>query len=98
MSHVALAGADGHALGEPVHDLLDLLLCGGGVDLDVRMIDQDVVKVGHLQVGPFLAEQKGEAVLECSKIFRPRVTVKEILSKSKTSLWWSCSYSACSCR
>ena len=58
-----------------MHDLLDLLLCGGGVDLDVRVIDQDVVKVGHLQVGPFLAEQKGEAVLECSKIFRPRETV-----------------------
>ena len=69
VSHVALAGADGHTLREPVDDLLDLLLCGGGVDLDVRMTDQDVVKVGHLQMGPFLAEQKGEAVLECSEIF-----------------------------
>ena len=50
------AGGDAHSR-ESVEDLLDLLVSGGGVYLDVRMVHQDVVKVGHLQTHPALAEE-----------------------------------------
>ena len=42
VSHVVTAGADAHSR-ESVEDLLDLLVGGGGVYLDVRMGHQDVV-------------------------------------------------------
>ena len=70
MSHVVATGGDAHSR-ESVEDLLDLLVSGGGVYLDVRMVHQDVVQVGNLQTQPFLAEEKREAVLQCLEIFRP---------------------------
>ena len=71
MSHVvATTGADAHSR-ESVQDLLYLLVSGGGVYLDVRMVHQDVVQVGDLQTHPALAEEDREAVLQCLEIFRP---------------------------
>ena len=47
VSHVVATGGDVY-FGESVEDLLDLLVSGGTVYLDVRMVHQDVVQVGHL--------------------------------------------------
>ena len=56
VSHVvATTGADAHSR-ESVQDLLYLLVSGGGVYLDVRIVHQHVVKVRNLQTQPVLAE------------------------------------------
>ena len=78
VSHVVATGGDAH-LGEPVQDLLDLLVSGGGVYLDVRVVHQHVVQVGNLQAQPFLAEQNREAVLQCLEIFRPEQRADKIV-------------------
>ena len=70
VSHVMASGGHVH-FGESVQDLLDVLVSGGGVYLDVRMVHQDVVQVGNLQTHPFFREQEGKAVLQCLEIFRP---------------------------
>ena len=58
-------------LGKSVQDLLDLLVSGGGVYLDVGLTHQDAVEVRDLQAQPVLAEEKREAVLQCLEILRP---------------------------
>ena len=51
-----MRASGGHVhFGESVQDLLDVLVSGGGVYLDVRMIDEDVVEVRNLQTCPFFA-------------------------------------------
>ena len=64
------AGGDAHSR-ESVEDLLDLLVSGGGVYLDVGLTHQDAVEVRDLQAQPVLAEEKREAVLQCLEILRP---------------------------
>ena len=55
MGHVAAVGGCHTGRTESVYDLLDLLVRSGGVYLDVRMIDEDVVEVRNLQTCPFFA-------------------------------------------